>query len=222
MSTNPVVSTRWSSDARTEPGNQVVFAQTMAYVAATTVIFAVGVYVARPVDGAIGILAFLGSLGCLIGLQIAVVRRCAAAARALLGGFGALLGVAVGPGLVDYVGFDPRPVWQAAIATALLIGVVGAIGWASQRDLGFLARVLSWGLAALLVLGVVQVFVAIPHGAVLYALAGLVIFVGYILVDVQRLRRSTDVTEAPLLAASIFLDVLNVFLLFRTLFGRAP
>ena len=37
--------------------------------------------------------------------------------------------------------------------------------------------------------------------------------------SLPRLRKSTDITEAPLLAASIFLDVLNVFLLLLSLLG---
>ena len=34
-----------------------------------------------------------------------------------------------------------------------------------------------------------------------------------------RLRTNTDITAAPLLAASIFLDVLNVFLFFLQIFS---
>jgi modulator of FtsH protease len=40
------------------------------------------------------------------------------------------------------------------------------------------------------------------------------------MVDFQRLRKARDIRAAPLLAASIFLDVLNVFLLFLSIFGR--
>ena len=47
---------------------------------------------------------------------------------------------------------------------------------------------------------------------------GLVIFAGFTMFDFQRLRRSADVREAPFLAASIFLDVLNVFLFFLQIF----
>jgi hypothetical protein len=36
----------------------------------------------------------------------------------------------------------------------------------------------------------------------------------------QRLRRSRDLGSAPLLAASIFLDALNVFLFFLRIFSR--
>ena len=68
--------------------------------------------------------------------------------------------------------------------------------------------------------GIVLVFVQIPHGALIYAIAGLVIFAGLTLFDFQRLRRTEDIRTAPLLAASIFLDVLNVFLLFLSIFGR--
>ena len=39
------------------------------------------------------------------------------------------------------------------------------------------------------------------------------------LFDFQRLRTNTDVITAPFLAASIFLDVLNVFLFFLEIFS---
>jgi len=49
---------------------------------------------------------------------------------------------------------------------------------------------------------------------------GLVIFAGFTMFDFQRLRRSQDIDSAPLLAASIFLDILNVFLFFLRIFSR--
>jgi modulator of FtsH protease len=47
-----------------------------------------------------------------------------------------------------------------------------------------------------------------------------VIFAGLTMFDFQRLRRSKDIDSAPLLAASIFLDALNVFLFFLRIFSR--
>ena len=82
-----------------------------------------------------------------------------------------------------------------------------------------LARSFFWALLALIVFGIVLVFVQIPGGALIYAIAGLVIFAGLTAFDFQRLRRTQDIRTAPLLAASIFLDVLNVFLLFLSIFG---
>ena len=49
---------------------------------------------------------------------------------------------------------------------------------------------------------------------------GLVIFAGFTLFDFQRLRTNKDVASAPLLAASIFLDILNVFLFFLQIFTQ--
>jgi FtsH-binding integral membrane protein len=71
----------------------------------------------------------------------------------------------------------------------------------------------------LILFGIVSNFVAIPNGGLIYAVLGLVVFAGLTAFDFQRLRRSQDIRTAPLLAASIFLDILNVFLLLLSLFG---
>src|SRR5215831_12337010 len=75
-------------------------------------------------------------------------------------------------------------------------------------------------IALLFVFGIVTIFVRIPNGALIYSVLGLVIFAGFTMVDFQRLRKAKDIRVAPLLAASIFLDVLNVFLFFLNIFGR--
>ena len=65
--------------------------------------------------------------------------------------------------------------------------------------------------------GIVAIFVSIPVGNVIYAVAGLVIFGAFTIFDFNRLRRSPD--AAVLIAARIFLDIFNVFLLVLDLFG---
>ena len=59
----------------------------------------------------------------------------------------------------------------------------------------------------------------IPHASLIYAVLGLVIFAGLTAADFQRLRRARGLDSAPLLAASIFLDVLNVFFFFLRTFS---
>jgi hypothetical protein len=60
----------------------------------------------------------------------------------------------------------------------------------------------------------------IPALYTIYALVGLLIFGLYTVVAFNRLRRAgTD--EAIPLAAGIFLDILNIFLLFLRLFARS-
>ena len=66
--------------------------------------------------------------------------------------------------------------------------------------------------------GLVAIFVAIPNGDIVYAVAGIGIFGAFTIFDFNRLRRSST-DGAALIAASIFLDIFNVFLLLLDLLG---
>jgi FtsH-binding integral membrane protein len=192
--------------------------QTMGLVALTAGIFALGAYIGRDASGGWAILWFVAAFAVLLGMNFAA-QRSEQLAVGLLFGFGLLLGLAVAPTVGAYFDADPQAVWEAGVATALFIAGFGAAGYATRRDLSALARYFLWALVALVVFGIVLVFVQIPGGALIYAIAGLVIFAGLTLFDFQRLRTTQDIRTAPLLAASIFLDVLNVFLLFLTVFS---
>jgi uncharacterized protein len=138
----------------------------------------------------------------------------------LLMAVGTTLGLAMAPTLVYYASTNPQALWQAGGATALFIAGFGAAGYATRRDLSGLARLSFWALVGLIVFGIVLIFVQIPYGSLIYSILGLLIFAGLTLFDFQRLRRSSDLDSAPLLAASIFLDALNVFLFFLRIFSR--
>jgi modulator of FtsH protease len=196
----------------------ILFAQTMAYVAATAALFATGAWLGRNLTGAVGIIAFIAAFACLIGMRFAA-RSSLQLTVGLLCAFGLLVGLAVAPTVAYYGSMDPQALWQAGGATALFIAGFGAAGYATRRDLTALARVLFWALVALIVFGIVLIFVNIPGGALVYSVLGLVIFAGFTMFDFQRLRTSTDVASAPFLAASIFLDILNVFLFFLQIFS---
>jgi uncharacterized protein len=192
--------------------------QTMGLVAVTAALFAVGAYLGRNLAAPWGWLLFIAAFGCLIAMN-AAVQRSEGLTVTLLFGFGLLMGVATAPTLSYYASADPQAVWQAGGATALFIAGFGAAGYATRRDLSALARILFWALIGLIVFGIVTIFVQIPNSSLIYAILGLVIFAGLTAFDFQRLRRNQDIRTAPLLASSIFLDILNVFLLFLSLFS---
>jgi modulator of FtsH protease len=195
-----------------------LFSQTMAYVAGTAALFALGAWLGRDLTGGVGIIAFIAAFACLIGMRFAA-RSSLQLTVGLLAAFGLLIGLAVAPTVAYYGSMNPQALWQAGGATALFIAGFGAAGYATRRDLSALARVLFWALVALIVFGIVLIFVNIPGGALVYSVLGLVIFAGFTMFDFQRLRTSTDITSAPFLAASIFLDILNVFLFFLQIFS---
>ena len=196
-----------------------LFAQTMGYVALTAALFALGAWLGRNLAGGVGIVAFIAAFAVLIGMRFAV-RRSVPLTVGLLAAFGLLIGLAVAPTVAYYGSMDPQALWQAGGATALFIAAFGAAGYATRRDLAPVARVCFWALVALIVVGIVLIFVHIPEGNLVYSVLGLVIFAGFTMFDFQRLRTNSDITEAPLLAASIFLDVLNVFLFFLQIFSN--
>ena len=198
---------------------RTLFGQTMGLVALTAGLFALGAYLGRHQSYGVALFWWLGALGALIAINFAV-RRSEQLAIGLLFLFGVMVGLAMAPTIAYSADTNPQAVWQAGGATALFIGGFGAAGYATRRDLAPLARVLFWALLALIAFGFVLIFVNIPNGALIYSIIGLVIFAGFTLIDFQRLRRSRDIATAPLLAASIFLDILNVFLLFLQIFGR--
>jgi modulator of FtsH protease len=205
--------------APTRDETRALFGQTMGLVAVTAGLFAVGAYLGRNMSQGAGFLWFLVAFGCLIGMSFAI-RKSEQLAIGLLFAFGVLVGLATAPTIAYYASTNPQAVWQAGGATALFIAGFGAAGYATRRDLQPLARILFWALLALIVFGIVTIFVRIPNGQLIYAILGLVIFAGFTMVDFQRLRRTKDIRAAPLLAASIFLDILNVFLLLLSIFGR--
>jgi FtsH-binding integral membrane protein len=194
-----------------------LFAQTMWYVAVTAGLFALGAWLGRGLSGGAGIVVFIAAFAVLIGMRFAA-KRSTELTVALLAVFGLLIGLAMAPVIAVYASADPRAVWDAGAATALFIAGFGAAGYATRRDLSGIARVGFWALLALIVAGLVLTFVNVPGGALAYAVLGLLIFAGFTMFDFQRLRTNADITTAPLLAASIFLDIVNVFLFFLLVF----
>jgi FtsH-binding integral membrane protein len=192
--------------------------QVMGLVAVAVGFTALGAYLGRDLDGAAGLLAFVAAFACIFGLNFAAAKGREQLAIGLLFGLGLLLGLAVAPVIADYAKTDPSALWQAAGATAAFVAACGAYGYATRRDLSSWARTLFWALLGLIVFGLVAIFISIPNSNVIYAIAGLGIFGAFTIFDFNRLRRAGR-DGAVVIAASIFLDVFNIFLFFLNLFG---
>ena len=190
----------------------------MGLVAVTLGFAALGAYLGRDLSGATGLVLFIGAFACIVGLNIAAAKGREQLAIGLLFGLGLLLGLAVAPVIADYANADPSALWQSAGATAAFVAAAGAYGYATRRDLSSWGRTLFWALLGLIAFGIVAIFVSIPNENVIYAVAGLVIFGAFTILDFNRLRRSTPDAAVPI-AAGIFLDVFNIFLLALSLFG---
>jgi modulator of FtsH protease len=197
---------------------RALLGRVMGLVAVTVAFTALGAYLGRHLSGATGLVLFIGAFAVIFVLNSAAARAHEQLATALLFALGLLLGLATAPVIADYAAADPSALWQAAGATAAFVAATGAYGYATRRDLSAWGRTLFWALLGLIAFGLVAIFVAIPAGNVIYAVAGIGIFGAYTILDFNRLRRSTPDAAVPI-AAGIFLDVFNVFLLVLDLFG---
>lgn len=198
--------------------SRTVFGQVMGLVAFTLAFAALGAYITRDSTQQSGFLYLIGWFGCIIGLNAATRRGHERLATGLLFGLGLLMGMFIGPLVNYYAHAEPAVVWQAAGATGGFVAAAGAYGYATRRDLSHWARGLFWALVGLLIVGLVMLFVSIPHANVVWAVLGLIVFGGFTILDFNRLQRASTASAVPI-AASIFLDVFNVFLLMLSLFG---
>jgi FtsH-binding integral membrane protein len=196
-----------------------LFGQVMWLVAVAAGCFALGCYLGRNLTPGWSILWWIVGFGSLIAMRLTVRSQSQGASIGLLVAVGLFLGLAMGPTVAYYSAASPSAVWKAAGATALFIAGFGAAGYASKRDLSALGRISFFALIALILVGIVLIFVHIPGADLLYSILGLVIFAGLTMFDFQRLRRTQGLDAAPFIAASIFLDALNVFLFFLRIFG---
>jgi modulator of FtsH protease len=211
LGTRPVA----RSQART------VFAQVMFLVAVAVGFFAAGAWIGRDLGFGWAIMAWIGAFALVIAMSFSRRAGNGQLGMGLLFGVGVLFGVAVGPTLAEYASQPggAELIAQAAGLTALFIGALGTVGYLTKRDLSMLGRISFFALLGLIAFGIVLIFVSIPYGQVIWAALGLVIFAGYTLFDFWRLRRAGE-EDVPLIALSIFLDVVNVFLLILSLLGN--
>lgn len=198
--------------------SRAVFGQVMGLVAVTVGFTALGAYLGRDTARGTGLICLIAAFGCIFGLSFANRRGNHQLAIGLLFGLGVLLGFGTGPVLNYYAQSEPNALWQAAGSTAAFVGGLGAYGYATRRDLSGWARSLFWMLVALIGFGLITLFVSIPGGNLIYSLLGLGVFGALTIFDFNRLRR-TAMDDSVLIAASIFLDVFNVFLFMLQIFG---
>ena len=110
-------------------------------------------------------------------------------------------------------------VLNAATTTAGLTLALSAYAWTTKRDLSGMGTYLMAGLLAVIIAGLVGMF--FPSGIFHFILsaASAVLFSGFVMYDMQRLRYAGEGDDAILLAVGIYLSIFNLFLAILRLFG---
>jgi len=124
----------------------------------------------------------------------------------------------LGPTLNMYVQvLGGSTVFLAFLGTAGVMAVCAAIGMFSGVNFSSLGKFLFWALLALIIVGIVNIFVAFSTGVeLLYCGLGMLVFAGFFIVDFFRLKEQAGSDDswggAIMLTMGIFLDFVNFFL----------
>ncbi|MBB5063351.1 Bax inhibitor-1 family protein [Granulicella mallensis] len=182
---------------------------------------AFGAYIAPDVLPGMGFFAVvLINFGLIFGIR-AATRRSTGLGLALFYLFTVLMGVEIGPLLKAYLHMagGQTVVFEAALTTAMGMAVMAMIAQIARFDYRKLASFAFAALIGLVIIGFLSAFLHFISPGV-YAWLGLVIFSVLLLVDFMRLRDSPAGTTPVMLALSIYLDALNIFIFLLQIFGN--
>lgn len=123
-----------------------------------------------------------------------------------------LLGVSISVSIKFYISTIGATLILAAFGvTALLFAGLALYACKSKKDFSFLGGFLFIALFALIVLGIVNIFVQSSLMGLGLAFVGVLIFSGYVLYDVSSLKRISE-EEIPMVVLGLYLDFINMFL----------
>jgi modulator of FtsH protease len=196
---------------------QSLLAQVLGITALGLCITALAAWLLQGVAPGVGLVAMI--VGFILLISINATRRNELLSLVLFYAFTFCEGVGIAPVIGQYVRtLGPDVVVNAALTTGLGMFALAAIVYATGLDLRRFQGIFMIALLGLIVVGIVSMFVRFIHPET-YAWITLVIFSGLVLIDFARLRAGGDGLTPVLMATSIYLDSINIFLALLQIFG---
>lgn len=196
---------------------QSLLAQVLGITALGLCITALAAWLCQGIAPGLGLIAMIG--GFILLISINATRRNEGLSLLLFYAFTFLEGVGIAPVIGQYVrALGPGVVVDAALTTGLGMFALAAIVYATGLDLRRFQGIFMIALLGLIVIGIISIFVRFIHPEV-YAWLTLIIFSGLVLIDFARLRAGGDGLTPVLMATSIYLDAINIFLAILQIFG---
>jgi FtsH-binding integral membrane protein len=194
-----------------------LLAQVLGITALGLCVTALAAWLFQGLAPGVGLIAMI--VGFILLFSIYGARRNEALSLLLFYAFTFCEGVGIAPVVGQYVrAFGPDVVVNAALTTGLGMFALAAVVYATGLDLRRFQGVFMIALLGLIVVGVVSIFVRFIHPET-YAWITLVIFSGLVLIDFARIRAGGDGLTPVMMATSIYLDAINIFLALLQIFG---
>jgi FtsH-binding integral membrane protein len=198
-----------------------LLSQVLLWLGASLLLTAGGVYVSKDLqlNGLLLIVLIVALFGLIFGVQGAVAARRQGLAAGLFSALAVVEGVFIGPIIWTYLRLQPDVLENALLGTVGVFVVAAAVVWMTGFDFAAWGK---WLLGALLI-GIVLSIAAyfLPFDRFLLDVFLGAVFVGLTFFDFWRVKaeRAGD-NNALLLALSLYLDFINLFLILLRIFGR--
>lgn len=111
------------------------------------------------------------------------------------------------------------------LATSIVFGIFALIGKTTNVNLNKIGTYLFVGLLAIIILEIINIFVMNNTLDIVLCIIGVVIFVGYIAYDMQKIKQINDSGQgndnlAIIGAFELYLDFINLFIKLLRIFGK--
>jgi hypothetical protein len=155
-------------------------------------------------------------------LSMFFLRKRKAVSYTFLYIFTFISGMTMYPVIAHYVATSGANVVINALGTTTVVFSGLALYAAkTKRDLSFLGGMLMAALLALIAISIFNIFWPLSStGMMAYSFIGILVFSGYVLFDINRMKHyGVSPEEVPLMALNLYLDFINLFLYILRFFG---
>lgn len=123
-----------------------------------------------------------------------------------------------------FVLFELSSILLVFAVTAVVFALFGAFGYFTKIDLSKMGTIIFMGLIALVIMTLINLFLGNSTFDIVICIIGIIVFVGYIAYDVQKLKTLSTVIDEEKLpiygALQLYLDFINLFLYLIRLLGK--
>ena len=158
-------------------------------------------------------------LVCAIWLSVRIHKMQTSTATMLYLGYTALTGLTFSSIFILY---ELESIIWIFLATAIIFGILSLIGSKTKINLSGLGVFLIIGLLAIIIISIINMFLLNNTIDLALCIISIVIFMGYVAYDVQKICRiNTNNDNIAIIAAfDIYLDFINIFIRLLQLFGK--
>lgn len=163
-------------------------------------------------------------LGLVIWLTAGINKMSAGTASLLFYLYSAITGVTLTPIFFAYTGDS---IVKTFFITAGTFGAMAIYGYVTKKDLTKMGSILVMALIGLIIVSVVNIFLASSALAWGISAAGVIIFIGLTAWDVQKIKQMAMETSernvgklAAIGALTLYIDFINLFLYLLRIFGN--